>query len=64
MNVAAYLIMPKPRQGRPDSMVEEMDSPTADAGKPVPVPFGEYEIRSPNVIGFWDKQMDTYDVDA
>lgn len=64
VNVAAQLLMPRPRQGRPDSMTEAMENPTADAGKPVPVIFGDFEVRSPNVIGFYDKKMDTYDVDS
>lgn len=64
MHVAAALLLPRARTGRPDSMTEEMDNPVADAGKPVPVVFGDYELRSPNVIGFYDKKMDTYDVDS
>lgn len=60
LQVAAYVLMPKPKGPKP-AEVQEMENPTADAGTPVPVIFGEIEIRSPNVIWYGDKATVTYD---
>lgn len=53
--ILGYLIMPKQKQQKPDS-VQEMDAPTADAGKPVGVVVGDYTIKSPNFLWYGDMQ--------
>lgn len=63
MMVIAYLIMPKPKAPKPDA-AKELDDPTADAGKPYPVIFGEVLQKSPNVLWFGEKSKKTRKVPA
>lgn len=59
--VLAYLLAPKPKQPKPPA-ASDLESPTADAGRPVPVVFGEVTVTGVNILGFWDKQVLTYKV--
>lgn len=52
--VLAYLIMPKPKQTTPE--VENMDNPTSEAGKPLPVAFGTITIKSLNCLWSGEKR--------
>lgn len=52
--IIGYLIMPKPKANKPEQM-SEMDAPTAEAGRPIPVMFGEMLIKSPNFLWWGDK---------
>lgn len=52
--IIGYLLQPKPKAAKPD-MASEMDSPTAEAGRPVTVLFGEITVKSPNFLWFGDK---------
>lgn len=54
LNVAAYVITPKPKAPKPEA-IQQADSPTAEADKPMPVLFGTGRISETNVIGWWDK---------
>lgn len=54
LNVVAYLLMPKPKQVKPEA-AKDMDNPTADAGRPIPVVFGALTIKGPNVLWFGEK---------
>lgn len=51
--IIGYLIMPKPKGPKPDA-AQEMEKPTADAGRPIAVLFGEKTIKGPNYLGYWD----------
>lgn len=53
MMILGYILMPKPKQEKQE--VQETDNPTASAGKPMPVLFGEKLIKEPNFLGYWDK---------
>lgn len=61
INVAAMVIMPKPKAPKPDA-VQQAESPTADAGKPIPVLFGKARIMETNIIGWWDKSTRQYEI--
>lgn len=54
----SFLLAPKPKQPKPPS-TEDLESPTAEAGRPIPVIFGSLTLQSPNNIGFWDKESVT-----
>lgn len=54
LNVVAYALMPRPRSGKSES-VQDLENPTAEAGKPLPVIFGEITIKDPNVLWYGDK---------
>lgn len=53
--VIAYSLMPKPKQAKPPA-VADFESPTADAGRPVPVIFGKVTVKGLNILGYWDVQ--------
>ena len=63
LSLLAYLLMPKPKQPKPPS-AQDMDAPTSDAGRPVPVLFGHMTIKGVNVLGYWDKKVREYSVKA
>lgn len=51
-----YMLMPKPKPPKPPS-VEDLKEPTAEAGRPIPVPFGSVQIDSPNILFYGDKDI-------
>ena len=59
----AYMLAPKPKQPKPPAAAD-MDAPTADAGRPINVPFGTITVKGVNIIGYWDKQVRQYKVKA
>ena len=63
INIVAYLIMPKPKQAKPPA-AQDMDNPTAEAGRPIPVIFGEITITGTNILWFGDKSKQTLKVKA
>lgn len=56
--VVAYLLMPKPKTQKPEA-AKDMETPTADAGRPIPVVFGAVTVKGLNVLWFGDKRIDT-----
>jgi len=58
LSYVGYLLTPKPKQGKPPS-VDDLENPTAEAGRPIPVVFGSITVQSPNNLGYWDKQIIT-----
>lgn len=54
IDVAVFLLMPKPKGPKPDATTD-LESPTAEAGRPEPIPFGTVTIKSPNVLWFGEK---------
>ena len=63
ISVIAYLIMPKPKQPKPDS-ARDFENPTAEAGREIPKIFGTVIVKGLNVLDFGDKQIVTYEVEA
>lgn len=63
ITVVAYLIMPKPKQPKPEA-AKDMEGPTADQGRPIPVVFGTMIVKGINCLGYWDKSSKTYKVKA
>ena len=63
LNIIAYLLLPKPKQAKPEA-AKDMDNPTADAGRPIPVIFGTITVKGLNVLWYGDKNMRTRKVDA
>lgn len=57
----SYLLVPKPKVSQPEA-TKELENPTAEAGKPIPVVFGSITIQSPNNLGYWDKEIVQRDV--
>lgn len=52
--VVAFLLMPKPKQAQPEAS-KDLDNPTAEAGRPIPVVFGTMFVKGGNIIDYMDK---------
>jgi hypothetical protein len=63
LQVLGYLLMPKPKATKTEE-VTDMDNPTAEAGRPIPVLFGELEVTGTNIIFFGDKATVTREISA
>lgn len=53
--IVGYMLMPKPKVEKPPS-TEDLDDPTAESGRPIPVIWGSLMVKSPNILGYWDKE--------
>lgn len=62
LNIIAYLLMPKPKQAKPEA-AKDMDNPTADAGRPIPVLIGTVIVKGVNVLDYRDKNMNTFETE-
>lgn len=60
--ILGYLLMPKPAE--PKTKTQEMESPTAEAGRVIPFLMGDITIKSPNFLGWWDKQYKNLEDDS
>jgi hypothetical protein len=49
--LASYALAPKP-QNAPPAGINEIQVPTAEEGREIPVLFGCREIKSPNVVWY------------
>lgn len=63
VNIISYLLMPKPKGPKPDS-VRDLEAPTADHGRPIPVIFGTVTIKGLNVLWYGDVGTKVYEVKA
>lgn len=59
--VIAFLIMPKPKQEQPAAS-RDLDNPTAEAGRPIPVVFGTMMVKGGNVIDYMNKRKYDFEV--
>ncbi|HLV16937.1 MAG TPA: hypothetical protein VKY70_05685 [Pseudomonas sp.] len=53
LSLIAYALMPRPKRTTPD-MARDMEMPTSEAGRPIPVVFGEGTVKSPNCLWYGD----------
>lgn len=51
--VVALAAAPKPQQPKPATL-EDLDLPTAEIGRAIPVVFGTVLMKSPNVVWYGD----------
>lgn len=58
LDIIAYAIMPKPKQ--PKQAVQDLQAPTAEAGRPIAVVFGSKTIKGGNVLWYGDANTNTY----
>lgn len=63
LSVISYLLMPKPKAPKPGS-VEDLDNPTAEAGREIPVVFGTITTKGLNVLDFGDKSVFSYKISS
>ncbi len=60
--VVSVVLTPKPKQ--PKTEIRELEDPTADAGREIPVVFGTISVKDSNVLWFGEKTTKSYTVDA
>lgn len=53
--IYSYSMRPKPQNARPAGL-EEIQAPTAEDGREIPVLFGTRDIQSANVVWYGDFQ--------
>lgn len=58
----SYLLAPKPKQK--NAATQDLEAPTSEAGRPIPVIFGNGTLKSPNCLGYWDVSTTTQKVKA
>lgn len=63
LNIVSYLLTPKPKTAKPEA-AQDMEDPTAEAGRPIPVVFGTMTVKGLNVLWFGEKRINTYKVKA
>ncbi len=51
--VVSYAMMPKP-QSQPPAGLGDIQAPTAEEGREIPVLFGTRDINGPNVVWYGD----------
>lgn len=51
--IVAYACAPKPVDAQPASL-KDLNLPTAEPGRPIPVVFGTYVIKGANVVWYGD----------
>lgn len=51
--VAAYAMAPKPPEPT-HPMLKDINAPTAEEGRNIPVVFGTWVIKSPNIVYYGD----------
>lgn len=63
LQVLGYLLIPKPKGPKPED-VKDLENPTAEAGRPIPVVFGQLEVTGVNIILFSEKVTKTFKVNS
>lgn len=61
LQVVAYLLAPKPKQPKPDA-ARDLEAPTSEAGRPIPVIFGTMTVKGLNVLHTADKAVVEYEI--
>ena len=60
LSAIGFLLTPQPKRSRPPE-AQDLEAPTAEAGRPIPVVFGTMTIRGLNVLWYGDKDVYQYE---
>lgn len=61
--VLSMLLRPKVKTPKPEAATD-LEDPTSEAGRPVPVVFGTITVKGLNLLWYGDKSSNTYKVAA
>lgn len=61
LSVVAYVIAPKPKKDAPEEL-KDLEVPTSESGRPIPVVFGDITVKSPNILWFGEKRTEVKEV--
>lgn len=59
LQVVSYILTPRPKGPKPDA-TRDLEAPTADAGRPIPVVFGTLTVKSPNCLWYGEINKHSY----
>ena len=59
----SLLLAPKIKTPKPEA-AKDLEDPTAEAGRPIPVVFGTVTVKGLNVLWYGNKSQRTYKVKA
>lgn len=57
------LLAPRPKAPKPEA-AKDLEEPTAEAGRPIPVVFGTVTVKGLNLLWFGEKSLKTSKVKA
>ena len=57
------LLAPRPKTPKPDA-AQDLELPTAEAGRPIPVVFGTITVKGLNILWYGEKSSKTSKVKA
>lgn len=57
--IIGYLIAPRPKAAKPPT-VKDMDNPTSESGRPIPVVFGTITVKGLNFLWYGEKVARQY----
>lgn len=58
-----FLLAPRIKAPKPEA-AKDLEDPTTEAGRPVPVVFGTITVKGLNVLWYGEKSKDTFKVKA
>lgn len=58
-----FLLAPRIKAPKPEA-AKDLEDPTAEAGRPIPVVFGTVTIKGLNLLWYGEKSKETYKVKA
>lgn len=61
VQVVGYLLVGGPKEEKTDD-VRDLEAPTSEAGRPIPVLFGELEINGLNCLYSGEKSQNKFEV--
>lgn len=61
--VISYMLRPRPPAPKPPEM-QELQTPTAEAGRPIPKVWGTRTVKAPNMLFYGDKEQRVREVSA
>lgn len=61
LSIVSYMLMPKPKEQKPPE-AQDLEDPTAEAGRPIPVVFGTVTVKGGNILYYGDKFKQQYGV--
>lgn len=62
LQVVGYLLMPKPKTPKP-AAAQDLESPTAEAGRPIAVIFGTITVKGPNILWYGEKSKLEWEIE-
>lgn len=63
LNIIGFLLMARPKQPKPPA-VRDLEDPTAESGRPIPVVFGSMTVTGLNILYYGDKSIRSREISS